>query len=167
MEVYLTPHQESGLNELATATGRGTDQLVQEAVDRLLAYNTWFKEQVQVGLDQMSQDEFVDDEEVLARIERMFQSRYCIRWTSAASADLEQIGFYLKDHNPQVARRTVLRLYEAALSLKRFPNRGRAGSQAGTRELVIPSLPYVIVYQVAGETVHIARVVHGAQDWQG
>ena len=60
-----------------------------------------------------------------------------------------------------------MKLYEAAQSLKRFPNRGRAGSQASTRELVIPPLPYIIVYHVAGETVHIARVVHGAQDWQG
>ena len=90
-----------------------------------------------------------------------------IRWTRAAAADLEQIGNYLKEHNPRVARPTVTKLYDAAVSLRRLPNRGRAGSQAGTRELVIPSLPYVIVYQVAGETVHIARVVHGAQDWQG
>jgi predicted transcriptional regulator len=74
MEVHLTPHQESRLNELATATGRGTDELVQEAVDRLLAYNNWFKEQVQVGLDQINRGEFVEDEEVRAGIERMFPS---------------------------------------------------------------------------------------------
>ena len=74
MEVHLTPHQETQLNELATATGRGTDELVQEAVDRLLAHDKWFKEQVQVGLDQIDRGEFVEDEEVSARIERMFQS---------------------------------------------------------------------------------------------
>ena len=74
MEVHLTPHQESRLNELAIATGRGTEELVQEAVDRLLAYNNWFKEQVQLGLDQINRGEFVEDEEVRARIERMFQS---------------------------------------------------------------------------------------------
>ena len=45
MEVHLTPDQETLLNELATTTGRGTDDLVQEAVDRLLAYNRWFSEQ--------------------------------------------------------------------------------------------------------------------------
>jgi predicted transcriptional regulator len=74
MEVHLTPHQESRLNELATATGRGTEELVQEAVDRLIAYNNWFKEQVQVGLDQINRGELVEDEEVRAGIERMFQS---------------------------------------------------------------------------------------------
>jgi predicted transcriptional regulator len=73
MEVSLTPYQEAQLNELATTTGRGTDELLREAVDRLLAYNSWFKEQVQVGLDQISRGEFVEDDEVRARIERMFQ----------------------------------------------------------------------------------------------
>jgi predicted transcriptional regulator len=74
MEVHLTPQQETRLNELATTTGRGTDELVQEAVDRLLAYDAWFKEQVRVGLDQINRGEFVEDEEVRGRIERMFQS---------------------------------------------------------------------------------------------
>ena len=74
MDVHLTPRQEMRLNELAITTGRGTDELVQEAVDRLLAYDNWFKEQVRVGLDQINRGEFVEDEEVRARIERMFQS---------------------------------------------------------------------------------------------
>ena len=73
MDVHLTPQQEMRLNELATTTGRGTDELVQEAVDRLLAYDHWFKEQVRVGLDQINRGEFVEDEEVRGRIERMFQ----------------------------------------------------------------------------------------------
>ena len=39
----------------------------------MLAYNPWFREQVQVGLDQIERGEFVEDEEVRARIERIFQ----------------------------------------------------------------------------------------------
>lgn len=74
MEVHLTPQQEAQLNELATTTGRGTDELMKEAVDRLLAYNEWFKEQVQVGLDQANRGEFIEEEEMDARIERMFRS---------------------------------------------------------------------------------------------
>ena len=73
MEVQFTPDQETQLNEMAVKTGRRTDELVREAVDRLLAYNQWFREQVQVGLDQIERGEFVDDEEVRARIERIFQ----------------------------------------------------------------------------------------------
>ena len=43
MEVHLPQHQEAQLNALANVTGRGTDDLVHEAVARLLAYNEWFQ----------------------------------------------------------------------------------------------------------------------------
>ena len=74
MEVHLPQNQEAQLNELAAKTGRGTDDLVQEAVARLLAHDEWFKEQVQVGIDQINRGEFTEEEEMDARVERMLQS---------------------------------------------------------------------------------------------
>ena len=74
MEVHIPPNQEAQLGELAARTGRGTDELIQEAVDRLLAYNQWFKEQVQVGVDQLDRGEFIEEEEMDARVQRMLQS---------------------------------------------------------------------------------------------
>jgi predicted transcriptional regulator len=71
--VDLTPGQVAQLNKLASATGRGTDELMQEAVENLLAYNTWFKEQVQVGQDQIKRGDLLEDEEVRARIDRLSQ----------------------------------------------------------------------------------------------
>ena len=59
MEIHLSQDQEMQLNELAAATGRSTDDLVQEAVARLLAHNEWFKQHVQVGFDQIARGEFV------------------------------------------------------------------------------------------------------------
>jgi predicted transcriptional regulator len=73
MEVSLPQKQESELNELALKTGRGTDELVREAVERLLAHNQWFKREVQVGIDQIGRGEFIE-EEMDARVERMLQS---------------------------------------------------------------------------------------------
>jgi plasmid stabilization system protein ParE len=37
-----------------------------------------------------------------------------IRWTRAAAGDLEQIGRYLKEHQPTFAESTVQKLYQAA-----------------------------------------------------
>ncbi len=74
LTVHLKPDQVTQLNKLATATGRGTDELMQEAVDNLLAYNNWFKEQAQVGLDHIERGELLEDEEVSARISQMFSS---------------------------------------------------------------------------------------------
>jgi plasmid stabilization system protein ParE len=51
------------------------------------------------------------------------------------------------------------------LHSKLSPNRGRPGKKQGTRELVIPSLPYIVAYQVSEDTVYIARILHAAQQW--
>lgn len=72
--MHLPQHQEAQLNDLATKTGRGTDELLQEAVTRLLTRNEKFRQQVQVGLDQISRGEFIGEEEMDARVERMLRS---------------------------------------------------------------------------------------------
>jgi predicted transcriptional regulator len=73
MEVHITPDQEAQLSDLAAKTGQGTDDLVREAVERLLVYNQWFKKQVRVGVDQLDRGEFIEEEEMDARVERMLQ----------------------------------------------------------------------------------------------
>jgi toxin ParE1/3/4 len=90
-----------------------------------------------------------------------------IRWARAAVADLENIGAYLEENNPSLTESTLLKLYEAAQSLKRFSNRGRIGRVVGTRELVVSPLPYIVIYAVAEQVVNIVRVLHAAQDWPG
>ncbi len=74
MEVQLTPDQETRLDELAGATGRGRDELIREAIDHMLSYNIWFKEQVRKGLDELDRGEFIEDDEVKSRMARMFHS---------------------------------------------------------------------------------------------
>jgi len=64
-----------------------------------------------------------------------------VRWTAAATEDLENIANYLFDNAPEYAGRLTRELYNSASLLKTFPNRGRAGKKSGTRELVVSSLP--------------------------
>ena len=87
-----------------------------------------------------------------------------IRWTAPAAADLEQIKNYLEEQHPQFAQPTVRRIYESIRSLKFSPYRGRVGRRSGTRELLLPSLPYIVVYWIKGETVEVLHIYHGAQD---
>ena len=86
-------------------------------------------------------------------------------WTLAAAADLEQISDYLFEQKPEIAAPTIRRIYESTADLKQFPRRGRPGRKKGTRELVLVSLPYLVVYEVAGQSLHILRVLHGARRW--
>ena len=73
MEVHLTQDQLEQLNKLASSTGRGADELVREAIENLLAYNEWFRKEVEIGLADVRQGELVEDEEVRARINRIVQ----------------------------------------------------------------------------------------------
>ena len=57
------------------------------------------------------------------------------------------------------------RLEDSIRQLRRFPRSGKAGRVAGTRELVLAELPYVVVYEVRGKTVNLARILHAAQRW--
>jgi toxin ParE1/3/4 len=86
-----------------------------------------------------------------------------IRWTPAAADDLQQINDFLADHNPQFSRSTILELYESVRSLRDFPYRGRVGREEGTRELVLPRLPYIVAYRVKAEAIEVLHIFHTAR----
>src|SRR5439155_1162659 len=48
---------------------------------------------------------------------------------------------------------------------KPFPNTVAATGVSKTPELVIPRLPYVVVYRIFEERLLILNIVHGAQRW--
>jgi addiction module RelE/StbE family toxin len=87
-----------------------------------------------------------------------------LRWTPAAADDLESIKDYLTQHLPSFAQSTILEIYQTILSLRSTPYRGRAGREEGTRELVLPRLPYIVVYRVKDNDVEILYIYHVAQN---
>ena len=86
-----------------------------------------------------------------------------LRWTDAAADDLERIADFLFDEIPEYAPVVISQIYEFPQQLLQFPLRGRTGRKKGTRELVMPRLPYIIVYKVSGDVIHLARILHGSQ----
>lgn len=88
-----------------------------------------------------------------------------LRWTQEAAADLERIADYLFERTPERAERLVRALYDAPASLLTLPKRGRPGKKEGTRELVMSTLPYIVVYTVRADAVYVVRILHGAQQW--
>jgi predicted transcriptional regulator len=74
MEVHLSAEQQAQLAELASRAGKQTEQLALEAVDQMLESEARFAEGVQTGFASLDRGEYVEHEEVGARIERLLQS---------------------------------------------------------------------------------------------
>jgi toxin ParE1/3/4 len=94
-----------------------------------------------------------------------------VRWTDPAQTDFLQILAYIARDNPAAAERVGWRLLSAIDGLAAQPRLGRPGRVAGTRELVIPRLPYVAIYRIVeaaratASEVEVLRVIHGARRW--
>ena len=88
-----------------------------------------------------------------------------VRWTTDAADDLERISDYIAEDRPETAQRIALDIIRSVDALETFPNRGRPGRVEGTRELVLSPLPFIAVYEVHVDQVHVLRILHGAQEW--
>jgi toxin ParE1/3/4 len=86
-------------------------------------------------------------------------------WTARALRDLASLRAYIVQDRPVAAERQVERILAAAVRLAQFPESGRPGRRAGTRELVVSQTPYLVPYRVRGELVEVLRVLHGRQSW--
>ncbi|MCA9040727.1 MAG: type II toxin-antitoxin system RelE/ParE family toxin [Planctomycetaceae bacterium] len=83
-----------------------------------------------------------------------------IRWLRSGLVSLRSAHAYVQAESPRQARELVVRLERAIQRLEEFPNSGRNGTVPGTTELVIPNLPYLVVYRVMEEEVQILRFFH-------
>ncbi len=88
-----------------------------------------------------------------------------VRYTPAARKHLGEIGDYIAQDNREAATRVIRAIREAVDLLSDNPNMGRRGHLEGTRELVIPRLPYYAAYRVTETAVEIFAVIHTARSW--
>ena len=88
-----------------------------------------------------------------------------IRWVTPAEQDLSSLVDWYEAHAPEYLTEVAEHIWEAAQSLRHFPDRGRTGYVEGTRELRIPRLPYMLVYAVEEDAVVILRLLHQHQNW--
>jgi len=74
MEIHFTPEQEAQLSRIATHAGTDAERLVKDAALRLLEQDARFRAAVRKGTAQADRGEFIEEEEMDARIERMLNS---------------------------------------------------------------------------------------------
>jgi len=73
MEVQFTPEEEARLARIATQEGVDPAELVKDAALRLLEDDARFRAGVQKGIEQADRGKFIEEEEMDARVKRMFQ----------------------------------------------------------------------------------------------
>ncbi len=74
MELQLTPEQESQLRTIAQWTGRDARQVISDALSRSLAEEERFVAGVRRGIEKADRGEFVDEDEMDARVQRLLDS---------------------------------------------------------------------------------------------
>jgi toxin ParE1/3/4 len=94
----------------------------------------------------------------------MIAPRLRLEFARAARDDLFALIEYLAADNVQAAERLYQTIVRAVEHLPLFPEMGRAGRLPGTRELIVPGTPYLLVYLATAEAVTIVAVFHGARD---
>jgi predicted transcriptional regulator len=74
MEVHFTPEQEAQLAQIASNAGTDAERLVKDAALQLLQEDARFRTAVQEGVAQADRGEFIEEEEMDARLEQMLRS---------------------------------------------------------------------------------------------
>ena len=88
-----------------------------------------------------------------------------VRWTRKALDNLDNAVEFISADKPTAAATVALKIWNASQMLTEQPGMGRPGRVSGTRELVIPGLPYILPYLEKDGTVFILRVMHTSMRW--
>ena len=88
-----------------------------------------------------------------------------VKWTRKALANLDNAVEYIAADKPAAAAKVALKIWNAAMGLADQPGMGRPGRVPGTRELVVPGLPYILPYVERERAIFILRVLHTSMKW--
>jgi predicted transcriptional regulator len=74
MEVHLTPEQQAQLSQIAANAGTNPERLATNVVARFLDEEARFLAAVEKGLAAAERGEFIEEEEMNARLDAMFRA---------------------------------------------------------------------------------------------
>lgn len=92
--------------------------------------------------------------------------KYNVEITPAAERDVEEIWTYIANDSPENATVFIMRLEDQIDTLEQLPERCSLipeNEQLGTSYRHLPYGVYRTIFRVAGKTVYILRIIHGAR----
>ena len=88
-----------------------------------------------------------------------------VEWLESAEADFDAIIAWYLENFPEVTNTVAAGIWQTVSSLRSFASRGRPGLLEQTRELLVPGLPYLLVYVLRDDCVALLRILHQHQQW--
>jgi addiction module RelE/StbE family toxin len=85
-------------------------------------------------------------------------------WTQQAEEDRRLIFAYISEDDEDAAEKMDSLFTRKAESLLSFPEMGKPGRVAGTREFIAHK-HYLLIYQVYGDIVEITAILHTSRQW--
>lgn len=82
-----------------------------------------------------------------------------MEWTELALADVAYAVASVAHESGAAAASMAQRLWAATRQLAYHPDAGRPGRGEGTRELVVPEAPYLVLYTLAAGRVVVVRML--------
>jgi toxin ParE1/3/4 len=86
-----------------------------------------------------------------------------VRYTASALRQLDEVLGYIRQRNPQGARRVGRRIQIIVNLLAQHPLAGQPTERPRQRRIVASPYPYVVFYRVRDEEVVIQRIRHTAR----
>ncbi|MFH2059267.1 MAG: type II toxin-antitoxin system RelE/ParE family toxin [Pseudomonadota bacterium] len=88
-----------------------------------------------------------------------------VKWTRKALLNLNEAIEYIAVDKPMAAAEVGAKIWDSVKMLEDHLGIGRPGRVAGTRELVIQDLPFILPYVEKEGVIFILRVMHTAMRW--
>ena len=93
-------------------------------------------------------------------------AKFRVRITRTAERDIEEAWDFIAEDSPEEAEKFIRRVEEQIATLERFPERCPLIPEneiLGTRYRHLLYGHYRSVFRIAGKTVYVLRVIHGAR----
>jgi toxin ParE1/3/4 len=89
-----------------------------------------------------------------------------ITWSKRAIAHLRSCyDYWLREQSEVGADLMLDRIFTRIEALEQHPEIGRKGRIAGTRQLVLRPLPFLIAYRIRKRSIEIVALLHGSRKW--
>ncbi len=88
-----------------------------------------------------------------------------LRYTEQARKDMDSLYQYVAREDPNAAQGVVERMAAMIEHLPQHPALGLRGRLPEVLELVIPNLPFVVVYELSKKTIDILAIIHKSRRW--